>query len=153
VRTEINRVVDNVLALTNKRLQHGHVFVTTHLAPDLPLLRVVPDQLAQVFLNIVVNAVEAMPDGGRLTVDTAKTSDGKWVNVVFSDTGSGIDEEARANIFEPFFTTKNTGTGLGLAISYGIIKRHGGQITVDSTPGFGSTFAVRLPVNDATHLG
>jgi len=146
--TDVNQVIDNVLALTNKRLQHGHVAVETHLAPDLPLLRVVPDQLAQVFLNMVINAVEAMPDGGRLKIRTTKTSDDQWIRVTFTDNGAGMDQETRASIFEPFFTTKRTGTGLGLAISYGIIERHGGQIEVDSVPGVGSTFAVRLPITD-----
>jgi signal transduction histidine kinase/DNA-binding response OmpR family regulator len=145
---EVNGVISNVLALSNKRLQHGRVKVLTQLDPELPLVRVVPDQLAQVFLNIVINAVEAMPDGGELTICTAGSDDGQ-VAITFSDNGPGMDNETRANIFEPFFTTKRTGTGLGLAISYGIIERHGGRIAVDSTPGKGSTFAVWLPVAQA----
>jgi signal transduction histidine kinase len=108
----------------------------------------VPDQLAQVFLNIIINAVEAMPGGGRLRIHTALTRDGKAVQIAFSDSGPGMDEETRASIFEPFFTTKSTGTGLGLAISYGIIERHGGQIEVQSTPGSGSSFTVQLPLTD-----
>jgi signal transduction histidine kinase/DNA-binding response OmpR family regulator len=150
VLADVNQVIDNVLALTNKRLQHGHVTVQTRLALDLPMLRIVPDQLAQVFLNIVINAVEAMPEGGQLTVCTAKTQDDKWVRITFADDGPGMDEQTRASIFEPFFTTKHTGTGLGLAISYGIIERHGGLIQVDSTPGTGSAFAVQLPIVNAT---
>ncbi len=151
--TDANQIIDNVLALTNKRLQHGHIVVETDLALDLPLLHVVPDQLTQVFLNIVLNAIEAMPDGGRLTIRTAQSKDGKWGQIAFTDNGPGMDEQTRANIFEPFFTTKTTGTGLGLAISYGIIERHGGQIEVDSAPGDGSTFVVRLPITDAARLG
>jgi two-component system NtrC family sensor kinase len=144
--TDVNRVIDNVLALTNKRLQHGRISVETDLSPNLPSLRVVPDQLAQVFLNIVINAVEAMPDGGCLTICTTRTTDGNWVQITFTDNGAGMDAETKDSIFEPFFTTKHTGTGLGLAISYGIIERLGGQIKVDSAPKAGSTFAVRLPV-------
>jgi two-component system NtrC family sensor kinase len=151
--TDANQIIDNVLALTNKRLQHGHIVIETDLALDLPLLHVVPDQLTQVFLNIVLNAIEAMPDGGRLTIRTAQSKDGEWGQIAFTDNGPGMDEQTRANIFEPFFTTKTTGTGLGLAISYGIIERHGGQIEVDSAPGDGSTFVVRLPVTDAARLG
>jgi signal transduction histidine kinase/CheY-like chemotaxis protein len=147
----VNQVVENVLALMNKRLQHEHVVVETHLSPDLPPLRVVPDQLAQVFLNIVINAVEAMPDGGRLAIHTEESADGAWVT--FADNGPGMDEETKANIFEPFFTTKSTGTGLGLAISYGIIERHEGEIQVDSAPGAGSVFTVCLPTSDVTQLG
>jgi two-component system NtrC family sensor kinase len=148
--TDVNRVIDNVLTLTNKRLQHGHIRVETHLMPDLPQLRVVADQLAQVFLNIVVNAIEAMTEGGQLTIRTAKTGDGEWVRITFTDNGPGMDKETRDNIFEPFFTTKHTGTGLGLAISYGIIERHGGRIEVESASGTGSTFVVQLPVADTS---
>ena len=150
--TDINHVIENVLVLTNKRLQHGHISVKTHLAPDLPLLQVVPDQLTQVFLNIVINAIEAMPDGGQLTLKSSESADGKWIEVISNDNGPGMDEETRANIFEPFFTTKSTGTGLGLAISYGIIERHGGQIEVESTIGSGSTFAVRLPLANSIQV-
>jgi signal transduction histidine kinase/CheY-like chemotaxis protein len=146
--TDVNQVVENVLALTNKRLQHGHVTVKTQLALDLPALHVVPDQLTQVFLNIIINAIEAMPDGGQLRIKTAKSADGQWGQITFTDDGPGMDEETKANIFEPFFTTKSAGTGLGLAISYGIIERHGGQIKADSAPDGGSTFVVRLPIAD-----
>jgi two-component system NtrC family sensor kinase len=147
--TNVNQVIENVLALTNKRLQHGHISVETHLAQDLPLLKVIPDQLAQVFLNIVINAIEAMPDGGQLTIHTTNSADGKWEQISFADSGLGMDEQTKANIFEPFFTTKSTGTGLGLAISYGIIERHGGKIKVESTPGAGCTFVVSLPITNA----
>jgi two-component system NtrC family sensor kinase len=146
--TDVNSVIDNVLTLTNKRLQHGRISVKTQLAPDLPLLRVVPDQLAQVFLNIVINAIEAMPHGGLLTIRAARMRDGKSVHITFADNGPGIDEQTKTSIFEPFFTTKHTGTGLGLAISYGIVERHGGQIAVKSKPGAGSSFSVQLPIND-----
>ncbi len=145
--TDINRVLENVLALTNKRLQHGGVKVETRLSPRLPPLHVVPDHIAQVFLNIVINAVEAMRQGGKLTIETFPSPEAQWVDIVFTDSGPGMDDETKTSIFEPFFTTKSTGTGLGLAISYGIIERHGGQIVVESTPGVGSTFTVRLPAN------
>ena len=144
--TDVNGVIDNVLALMNKRLQHGRISVETRLASNLPSLPIVQDQVAQVFLNIVINAVEAMSDGGRLSIRSGLSKDRKWVYVMFADDGPGMDEETRASIFEPFFTTKRTGTGLGLAISYGIIERHGGRIEVESTAGSGSTFVVRLPI-------
>jgi len=150
--TKVNQVLKNVLALTNKRLQHGGVRVETHLAADLPLLQVVPDHVAQVFLNIVINAVEAMRDGGKLVVSTSLSTDKQWVEIAFADDGPGIDEETKASIFEPFFTTKSTGTGLGLAISYGIIERHGGQIIVESALGAGSTFTVLLPANQSATI-
>ncbi len=149
----VNQVIGNVLTLMNKRIQHQHVQVETNLSPDVPLLHVVPDQLAQVFLNIVINAVEAMTDDGRLVIHTRVLDDGEWVQITFADNGPGMDERTKASIFEPFFTTKSTGTGLGLAISYGIIERHNGEIQVDSVSGAGSIFTVRLPVTDVTQLG
>jgi signal transduction histidine kinase len=143
-RTQVNDLVESVLALAGKKLQHSHVQVHRKLAADLPPLLAVTDQLTQVFLNLVINAAEAMPQGGALTITTARDND--WIDVSLSDTGPGITPEEASKIFEPFYTTKATGTGLGLAISYGIIERHGGRITVTSEPGHGATFTVRLPV-------
>jgi len=144
---DVNSVVENVLALAHKRLQHGGVRVHTHLSPDLPFVPVVSDQITQVFLNIVINAIEAMPSGGDLRLETMLSEDGEWVQVYFRDTGAGMSAEQITNLFEPFYTTKLDGTGLGLAISYGIIERHGGTIEVSSQPGQGATFVVKLPVH------
>jgi len=144
--SDIDSVVENVLALAHKRLQHGNVNVHTRLAPDLPSVPVVSDQITQVFLNIAINAVEAMPSGGDLWLETLLAEDGEWVLIRFQDTGPGMSAEQIANLFEPFYTTKSDGTGLGLAISYGIVERHGGAIEVSSQPGQGTTFVVRLPV-------
>jgi two-component system NtrC family sensor kinase len=104
------------------------------------------NQLQQVFLNIMLNAYQAMPNGGQLRI--ASRADGKEVQVIFADTGSGISQENLKRIFDPFFTTKEVGegTGLGLSISYGIIEQHGGTIEVESEPGTGSTFTVKLPI-------
>jgi two-component system NtrC family sensor kinase len=144
--TDINSAVENVLALAHKRLQHGHVRVHARLSPDLPLVPTVADQIAQVFLNIVINAIEAMPSGGDLRLETMLSEDGKWVLIRFHDAGIGMSPEQVANLFEPFYTTKPDGTGLGLAISYGIVERHGGTIEVSSQPSRGTTFVVKLPV-------
>ncbi|HEC36150.1 MAG TPA: GAF domain-containing sensor histidine kinase, partial [Anaerolineae bacterium] len=149
VQTDVNQVLQNVLAIAGKRIQHGHVRIHTRLAGDLPLIPAVPDQLAQVFLNIVINAVEAMPEGGDLRVGTLLTEDGEWILAAFRDSGPGMTPEQIANVFEPFYTTKPSGTGLGLAISYGIVERHGGTIEVSSQPRQGATFIVRLPVHPA----
>ncbi len=143
--TDINKIVENVLALTQKRLQHSHVNVHTSLASGLPVTPAVPDQITQVFLNIVINAIEAMPHGGDLWLETLLAEDGEWVIVRFQDTGPGIPAEQIVNLFEPFYTTKSDGTGLGLAISYGIVERHGGAIEASSQPGQGATFVVKLP--------
>jgi two-component system NtrC family sensor kinase len=143
---KVNDIVRNVLTLAQKRLQHGGVRVHTRLSPDLPLVPVVSDQIAQVFLNIVINAIEAMPSGGDLWLETRLSGDGEWVLTYFRDVGPGMSSEQIANLFEPFYTTKSDGTGLGLAISYGIVERHGGSIEIPSQPGRGTTFIVKLPV-------
>jgi len=146
VQTDVNRLLRDALAIADKRLQHGRVRVLARFADGLPPILGVPDQLTQVFLNIIINAVEAMPDGGDLRVGTLLTDDRRWVLVAFQDSGPGLTAEQIAHIFEPFYTTKPSGPGLGLAISYGIVERHGGTIEVSSQPGQGATFVVRLPV-------
>ncbi len=148
--TDVHTIIENVLALSSKRLQHGKIAVTKKLAPNLPTINAVSDQLKQVFLNIVINAIEAMPEGGELCIETKLSEDGDGLSVAFTDTGVGLSEKDRESIFEPFFTTKATGTGLGLSVSYGIIERHGGRIEVQSELGKGATFAVHLPLNSPT---
>jgi signal transduction histidine kinase len=107
----------------------------------------VADQIKQVFLNISMNAIEAMqPGGGKLFVDMVLSPPSDQTGIVFRDTGPGITPEIRANLFEPFVTTKSSGLGLGLSISYEIVQRHGGRITVDSLPGQGTVFTVWLPL-------
>jgi two-component system NtrC family sensor kinase len=142
--TDVNRLIENVLALTSKRLEHDRVQVRTQLQADLPAMSVVPDQLTQVCLNLIINAVEAMPQGGTLTIGSAQRGD--WLAIEVQDTGAGLTPAEATRIFEPFYTTKADGTGLGLAVSYGIIQQHGGRIEVSSTPGQGTTFTVLLPV-------
>lgn len=147
VQVDVNHLLQAALAIADKRIQHGNIRISVRLAEKMPPIRGVPDQLTQVFLNIIINAVEAMPDGGELRVGTLLTEDRRWVLVAFQDTGPGLTAEEIAHIFEPFYTTKPSGTGLGLAISYGIVERHGGTIEVSSQPGQGTTFVVRLPVS------
>jgi signal transduction histidine kinase len=120
------------------------VSVHTQLQADLPFITAVPDQLTQVCLNLIINAVEAMPHGGTLTVTAAQRD--RWLAIEVQDTGSGLTPDEAARIFEPFYTTKADGTGLGLAVSYGIIQQHGGRIEVASAPGQGTRFTVFLPL-------
>ncbi len=148
--TDVHTIIENVLALSSKRLQHGKITVTKKLASDLPTISAVRDQLKQVFLNIVINAIEAMPQGGELCIETKLSEDGDGLSVAFTDTGVGLSEKEQENIFEPFFTTKAMGTGLGLSVSYGIIERHGGRIEVQSELGNGATFTVHLPLSSST---
>lgn len=115
--------------------------------PATLIVNGLPDQLKQVFLNISLNAVDAMrPAGGALTISWSLAADGRQVGVAFKDAGHGIEADELPNLFEPFFTTKETGMGLGLAISYDIVRRHGGRIEVDSQPEQGATFTVWLPL-------
>jgi two-component system NtrC family sensor kinase len=115
---------------------------------DLPKIVIDSAQLQQVFMNIILNAAEAMDGNGNLTIRTSLDGKGSAINIEFIDTGHGIKEEDRKRLFEPFFTTKEVGkgTGLGLAISYGIIQKHQGIIRVTSQVGKGSTFTIKLPV-------
>jgi signal transduction histidine kinase len=133
-----------VLALARKKLQHSSVEVELKLAEQLPPVKAAPDQIGQVFLNLIVNAAEAMVDGGHLCIESRVRDD--QVEVILADTGPGIAPEDLAHIFEPFYTTKDYGTGLGLAVSYNIIESHGGTLGVESVAGHGATFSVRLPV-------
>jgi two-component system NtrC family sensor kinase len=142
--TRVNDLIENVLALSSKQMEHASINVHKNLMSTLPEIAAVPDQLTQVLLNLIINAVEAMPTGGDLTITTS-ANDG-WLQVAIRDTGPGVDPEDVAKIFEPFYTTKATGTGLGLSVSYGIIQRHGGRIDVHGVPGEGTTFTVALPI-------
>ena len=141
---QLNQVIDRVLALTGKYLQHRHIALQKDLASELPPALAVADELVQVFLNLVLNAADAMPEGGMLRVTSRLGDDGRLA-VALSDTGCGIPPEYLGRIFEPFFSTKEGGTGMGLNISSDIIKQHGGEITVKSQVGQGTTFTVHLP--------
>jgi two-component system NtrC family sensor kinase len=120
---------------------------------ELPAIRCYPQKLSQVFMNLIVNAAHALVEKGEITVSTWQENNAVYVSV--ADTGTGIPEEIRGRIFEPFFTTKavGKGTGLGLSISYGIVKEHGGEITVESRVGTGTTFTVMLPLNGLQGIG
>lgn len=144
---DIEALLDDVLSLAAKRLQHARVMVHRDATSPLPLVDGVSNLLKQVFLNIIINAVEAMPSGGDLYIETTRDERRQEVSISFTDAGEGIPVAELANIFDPFFTTKPKGTGLGLSVSHGIIERHGGRIDVRSNVGKGSTFTVRLPAN------
>jgi signal transduction histidine kinase len=142
----LNQVVEEGLSFLEARCTKAGIEVVRELAADLPEINADPARISQVLVNLVVNAIQAMPDGGTLTIGT-KAQDGT-VLLVVEDTGVGMGEEVMDKIFLPFFTTKDVdkGTGLGLAVVHGIVSSHGGSIAVDSQPGKGSRFAVSLPL-------
>ena len=133
--------------LTKKQCQKHGVHVEWKPSEKLPMLMLVPDRVNQVFLNLLLNALDAMPDGGCLRVSTGCDDNLVWVWVAFTDTGRGIPPDALSHVFDPFYTTKSEGLGLGLYITRNIVEEHGGHIEVDSAMGEGTTFTVWLPVS------
>lgn len=144
-RVDLNQVVEEGLYFLEARCARKGIEVVQELAPDLPEVTADPSQLKQVLVNLVVNSVQAMPAGGRLTVRTQAGE--AAVSLTVEDTGIGISDEIREKIFLPFFTTKDVdeGTGLGLAVVHGIITSHGGSIDVESHLGQGTRFQIHLP--------
>jgi signal transduction histidine kinase len=142
---DLNKVVLDVLSLLEHQLDKSNIKLRKELAAELPPVRGNENRLQQVFFNLILNARDAMPRGGWLTLATSADDDTVIVEV--KDTGTGIKREHIKRIYDPFFTTKGIGrgTGLGLSVSYGILQEHGGAIFVDSAPGQGTTFQVALP--------
>jgi signal transduction histidine kinase len=142
----LNSLLTETISLTECQMRLQDIKVECRLAADLLPVMGDQSQLKQAFLNLLLNALDAMPGGGALTLSTRN---GRRQNVVIqiADTGVGISKECLANIFEPFYTTKKTGSGVGLGLSvvYGIIRDHKGSIKVDSTVGQGTVFTVQLP--------
>jgi len=145
---DITSVLQDSLSLVENQAIFHNIEVIQNYATDLPKIVIDPSQIERVFVNMIVNAADAMPNGGQLILSTRYNSQNQTVEVEFRDTGCGITKENLDKIFDPFFTTKETGhgVGLGLAISYGIVKEHRGVILVESEVGKGTTFVVRLPV-------
>jgi signal transduction histidine kinase len=142
---DIENLIDETLLLFGKELSTANIDIQKHMESDLPRINGNGSQLQQVFLNLLMNARDAMPEGGTITINAQCSSRG-LISISFSDTGSGIKEEYQDKIFDPFFSTKKEGvhTGLGLSIIYGIIKEHNGEIKVESTAGEGTTFHILL---------
>jgi signal transduction histidine kinase len=143
---DLNHVVEETLTLVSHPFRTARINVIKTLQDDLPPVRGSTNRLQQVFLNLFMNARDAMPTGGMLEVRTAAQNGS--VEVEVTDTGVGIPRDVQYRIFDPFFTTKASGrgTGLGLSVSYGIIKEHAGKIEVRSTPGKGTSFRLEFPV-------
>jgi two-component system NtrC family sensor kinase len=141
---EINEVVDKSLAILQAKLKKGNISSVFEGAQGLPKLRIDIHQIQQVLINLMLNAIQAMEDGGTLSVRTF-LEDGGGVGIEVRDTGIGIPRAHLKKIFDPFFTTKSEGTGLGLSISLKILENHGATIDVVSEAGKGSTFTIHFP--------
>ncbi len=143
---DLNEAIESVLMLTAQEARKSGVAVQKRLDPSIGKRSLDAGLLKQAFLNLFLNAIQAMPQGGILSIESGLAAGA--VSVKIADTGTGISEENRKKLFSPFFTTKRNGTGLGLAITYRIIENHRGTITVESEPGKGSTFTIRIPVEN-----
>jgi len=149
----INDVVESMLFLIKKQCRNQNLLFNVRYGKNIPAVRMDQEKIRQALLNVVINAIQSMPGGGDLTIETAcRDGDGGGydrggVVVTIRDTGPGIPEQHRDRIFDPFFTTHSDGTGLGLSITHSVIKEHNGTITMDSQEGRGTTFTISLPVD------
>ena len=150
----INQVLDDTLQLLEPQLRRNQIEIIRNYDSDIPKAYGNAVKLQQIFTNLILNARDAIPEGGRITLSTSSTTEDTLV-VEVTDTGIGIAPENVAKIYDPFYTTKGVGrgTGLGLAVSYGIVQEHSGHIAVESIPGKGTTFRITLPtVSARAHL-
>jgi signal transduction histidine kinase len=138
-------VIRKALLILENEFRLEHIRLEADLAPDIDKMCLDGNQIEQVLVNILINAVHATDENGKVIVRSRKLGKGEMVRIQIVDTGHGISAENLSKIFEPFFSTKEKGTGLGLAVSYGIIQNHGGNIWVSSEPGKGTQFIIDLP--------
>jgi signal transduction histidine kinase len=145
---DINRLIQESLSLLDHQFRHNHIQVEPRLDHAVPPVYGNAGKLQQVFINLFLNAKDAMPHGGLLRIQTQRND--STVEVDIADSGIGISEDNLKRIFDPFYTTKRSGkgTGLGLAITYGIVQEHGGRIFVESTPQKGTHFRLNLPTRE-----
>jgi two-component system sensor histidine kinase HydH len=148
--TDVNTVVIKTLQLMSVHITDNNVVVKEELCKSIPTIQADEEQLQQVLKNIIINALQAMPEGGALTLATAATPSG-GVMMTVSDTGIGIAPDKIDRIFQPFVTTKTKGTGLGLSVVHKIVENHGGRVEVESEVGSGSTFRVFLTQSGVQH--
>ena len=145
-QTDVNLLIDNIVLLVRNQTSFRNIVIEKTLDEKLPQIMADPDQVQQVFINLILNAADAMQKGGKLILETKVIPIKDFIEIRIIDSGVGIPEELRTRIFDPFFTTKENGTGLGLALSYGIVEQHGGTINVESKIGKGTTFIIHLPI-------
>ncbi len=149
--TQVNDVIRSAIEITKYDTRGKDMEVKTFLDSEIPLITLVPDQLLQVCLNVILNAFDAIGSGDELSITSKQVEE--RIEITFKDNGSGMSKEVMEHVFDPFFTTKETGkgTGLGLSVSYGIIKNFGGEIHVESQIGRGTAFTIVLPLGRSSH--
>lgn len=144
---DINELIDSTLSILENQVAFQNIKIIKNLGQNLPQIEIDTNKIKQVFWNLAINAAEAMPEEGTLTIVTRYSKDKKYIEIEVADTGIGIPKEKIRQLFDPFFTTKDKGTGLGLAVSYGIIEQHQGKIEAKSEESQGSTFIISLPIS------
>ena len=144
--TNINSIIEKTLNILENEFKINRVKLHKDLARNMPKTMLDGNQIEQVFINLIINSIQALPREGMISIRSSVNNEQEIVRVEISDNGPGIEGEALDKIFEPFFSTKAKGTGLGLSVSYGIIHNHQGQIRVDSTPGDGTKFLIDIPL-------
>ncbi len=151
---DLRQTIEDNLEIFQERLSHGHITVETSFAERCPLVYADADQMSQVLINLIMNAIHAMPDGGVLRLALAPAPDRGMVTLTIADTGHGMPHDVMTKIFDPFFTTKEfgKGTGLGLTVVRGIIEEHSGTIQVESRPGAGTVFTIGLPIHKSDNV-
>jgi len=152
---DVNKTIDRTLFLLENQTLFHNIEIEKNMTSSLPLIMADTQQLNHMFMNIIINATQAMEGEGKLTLKTCKSQHDNWINIEISDTGPGIPEDVLPHIFDHFFTTKEEGkgTGLGLSMVYSIIENHGGKITAKSKPGQGTTFIIEFPVTTESNKG
>jgi len=146
VTLNINEIIKDSLYFFEGKCEQSGIEVIIQLSETLPPVTADPSQMTQILINLVTNAIHAMPDGGRLEIKTYSSEDS--ISLIVADTGKGMNDETKKHIFNPFFTTKDVdqGTGLGLAVVHGIVSSHGGHIKIDSKEGKGARFEIQIPL-------
>nr|MDA8405128.1 ATP-binding protein [Desulfobacteraceae bacterium] len=153
-KTDINSVLHKSLKLVQNMSHISNIDIQMNLQEEIPPIFMDENRILEVIVNLITNAIHATPPGGRLTIETQLKEEEKQVEIRVVDTGKGIPADILPNLFDPFFSTKGTsGTGLGLFVSYGIVKNHGGTISVSSEVGTGTTFTITLPIHNKKYAG
>ena len=150
IPTNINNIIEKTLNILENEFKLNRVKLNKNLAEDMPETMLDGNQIEQVFVNLIINSLQALPEGGIVSVTSSINPAKEMVTVEIADNGYGIEKEALNKIFEPFYSTKPKGTGLGLSVSYGIIRKHQGHIEVDSEQGKGTRFLIEIPLTDNT---